>query len=105
MSADNPTPKPVTKAGPSSRAKLLDSAYVTVYGNRPDENRFGIVQARWDGSVTVAGEYPVFIDRDYETLDYRSAIVALNKTNTGVLTIHVDLDREEIISVEPGEGD
>ena len=26
MSADNPTPKPVTKAGPSSRAKILDSA-------------------------------------------------------------------------------
>ena len=53
----------------------------------------------------LAGDYAAFVDRDYETWDYRSVVVPMNHTNTRELTVFVDLIREKIISVEPDEGD
>jgi hypothetical protein len=86
-------------------AELLKRAETIASYQWPGANHIGTLIAFWDMSETVAGDYPVFVDRDHETGDYRSVIVPLNETNTRQLTVYVDLAREEIISVEPDEGD
>lgn len=82
--------------------ELLDEAErVQVFGGP----RFGLVYANWESSVQIIGDYPVIVDEDKETGDYRSVVVAMDEQFVRALTVRVDLQREEIIDLDPDEGD
>ena len=70
-------------------------------------HHFGYARAYWgdDEVPSLSGDFPLVVDRDSETGDYRSELVYFDNEFARHINVTVDLDWKRIISVEPDEGD
>jgi hypothetical protein len=71
----------------------------------PGEHRFGTVYLDWEGGGPLEGDWPVMVDRDPDTWDYRSETIHVTKRFASELEVTVDLHTEQVISMEAFEGD
>lgn len=71
------------------------------------EHHFGIARAYWgdDEVPSLSGDFPLIVDQDFDTGDYRSELVHFDNELARRIYVVVDLDWKTIINVESDEGD
>ncbi len=85
----------------SGRDYRIYSVAASVVGSK----RLGSIIVQWDDREDIEADWPILIDLDEETGAYEVATIRFKAETVGRLDVLIDLDKQQVIAIEPSVGD